>query len=195
MSWRDVFGVPPRTAHDKWIERGRTGEGRVVAVDKNLDEARASGARLVAARFERCSFDRAVIEMSDFDEVEMISCRGANGSFVRNRMYSAHFADCTFADMQFWRLRLVGGRMERSTFTRCMFEEGFVIESQLTDTKFTGSNMRLVGFDRARVVRCDLREVDLTGATAVGAHFEDCDLRGAIGAALEGATFANCQRD
>ncbi len=195
MKDREPLSYPARLAHAKWLERGRAGEGRLVAVEKDLAGVNESGARLVGARFERCSFDGGALHMSNLDEIELVECRGEKGTLARNRMYNATIVDCVFLEMAMWRLRCVDARIERSTFLCCMLEEACIVGSELTDTKLTGSNLRFVQLDRSRLLRCDLSTADLTGATAKDTHFEGCDLRGALGAELVGATFTDCLRD
>jgi uncharacterized protein YjbI with pentapeptide repeats len=195
MIGRQLLGPEPRTAHVKWVERGRTGDGRLALVDVSLDEQQLSGGRLIAARFERCSFDAAVIEMTDFDEVEMRDCRGAKTSLSRDRMYDSVWAGCTFSESRFWRARFVRARIEKSSFVGSMFEDAAFPDARISDTSFAGANLSFVTFDRAHLINCDLRGANLTSATLVKTRFDNCDLRGAVLPDLSSAILENCQRD
>ena len=83
-------------------------------------------------------------------------------------------------------LRVVNARVEGSEFTQTVFDGDFEAHrAHLTDTSFSGSELRTARFNRANLSGADLSDLDLHGsvrfkfANLSGADLSDLDLRGA----------------
>lgn len=201
--WRLYMDKDVLRAHEGWLASGKSGPGRLVLEDQNLQAARAP-LMFPAARFVRCDLSKAAFPLFTFDEIELVDCKLDDATlnstdfkhalitgttFSRAALQLTHFdhaqlRDCSFVEADLERGRFVGVALERVSFAR----------ARLVDAVF----------DDARLIDCDLRGCDLSRAEVRGnlalttrARFERCDLRGVKldGRRLDGTVFDHCRMD
>lgn len=194
MYWRDVLHDDVMRAHEKWLYRGRIGDGRLILIGQQLGESAVSGMTWEYAVLDSCDFTGARIVYSGLAHSEISNCvfTGATVNstrFVEARVRETRFdgADlrgCWFGDSTISKCTFDGSNLDRANFVRATVAESTFRDAVLADTQL----------DHGRFSRCDLRSARL-GDTAIHAGFVDCDLRGANldGLRLKDTRFTRCR--
>jgi uncharacterized protein YjbI with pentapeptide repeats len=194
-------------AHEKWLDRGRQGGGRLVIERKNLSGARG-GAIFTAARFVNCDLSDWICKYANFAEAEFVSCTLVGSIFDGAGFDRASFACCALASARFFTgggasasfrdcempgVELTNTGWEEATFVRCnarkaMFRDVSLADAVLVDCDLRGADFRLEDPGRrakdglrARFERCDLRGAELDGWKLDGTIFQRCAFHGASG--------------
>ena len=198
-----VFGQDAYRAHRAWLERGRTGPGRMVLTRGDLSGERIGAKIFDGARFVACNLDRADVSSSSFIEAELIDCRGWQANFVMCHLERALLESCDFTRSRFGLAELEGadirgGYWEAASLDRChlrgarvrgaRFQHAGLHDARLDEAEFTGCDFRCAVFDWRLT---DLKRV----CTTRNARFIDCDFRGAsfAGRRLDGTVFERCR--
>jgi len=189
-----------RRAHVAWLKRGRSGPGRIEAVDALIVAERFSAEDVTAGRFERTRFGEDV-SYTTFDEAELVEC-----TVERACVASAHFARATLTRCSFDRVHGQFADFSHAQIDGCSFDDAVVTEALWSDviatsTSFAGTCFAAGCWERATFRRCSFHGASFeprrsyTHERMVGARFEDCDFRDACfsNADLRGATFVRCQ--
>jgi hypothetical protein len=104
-----------REAHEAWLARGRTGDGRLslshVKITATLD-----GADLRAADFEMCDFDGISLENAKLDGARFRGC-----SLERADLRHASGLDARFEDCDLRKAAVAGFVIGPTGFLRCQF--------------------------------------------------------------------------
>lgn len=188
-------------AHADWVQRGRTGAGRLEVVGYD-----ARGLGLGGAQFADALLERVILDRANLNSARM------QGATLRD--VSVREANCT--SIQLHGATLVRGTFERSALALASFDGAVIDETSFRDSnldrsawtgaRVTAASFELATFGNARIqdVRfrgCTFTNADFRPMTAgfdaptAGALFEDCDLRGTrwAGRDVSNATFVRCK--
>lgn len=192
---------PHLVAHEAWVQRGKTGPGRLVLVDAEHERMKIGrGVELSGARLDRVNFTEAYLEDATLADAELDSVRLDRGYLYGSLLHRARLIDGSLdgADLklvQFNDARIEGTRFDRSNLDRSIWAGAIVTAASFTAARFGNANL-----DGATFTRCDLSGADLSGPEPqrpppTRARFEDCDLRNTRwqGRDLAGASFIRCK--
>ncbi len=190
-------------AHRAWVERGRTGDGRLVLRDAALGDTRHGPRTLVAASFERCRFDRSEVSSGTLDESSFVECSMVRINLSSAKLHRARFVDCRLAEATLSLAELRDAVIERGDWHGMAAGRSSWHRARVTGVDLRETRLRDAVLDDAVFTGCDLRGVDLrrdnevlrTLGTARRTRFLDCDLRGALvaGWRLDGTLFERCR--
>ncbi|MDQ7822256.1 MAG: pentapeptide repeat-containing protein [Candidatus Eremiobacteraeota bacterium] len=185
--------------HDQWAH-GRGGQ-RLHLCGANLDGMRATGTRMIDARFETCSLVDAQISASILSDIEMEDCVLTRAAFSRSDMDRAILYGCRFtqADLRLARLRMAD--IVGSDFSSALLDRADLTDAILKESIMRGALIYDTTFDRAYVGYCDFCDADLSAqdavhlCTAEGTWFFRCDFRGSNweGRHLRNTRFTSCR--
>lgn len=188
-------------AHWGWVQRGRTGEGRLDVVGVSARHGRFDGVKAVGGRFERVDFRDSNFNLSDWSETELVRCNFNATSINATRFVASRVLDSTFdgaggATVDFGRAGISG-----SSFRGAALDGGSFSGATVTSTTFEDVIFGNALWDRARFERCNFQRASLEPSrklppsTMRGTVFEQCDFRDAdfSGTDLRGATFDGCR--
>ena len=187
--------------HRAWLERGRTGEGRLVLEHGDLRHARRMSGNVSYALFRDVALYRVALIAMDLSNAEFSDCSWEESSLLMCLLHDVRFDGCRFAGGS---VAITTGRGLR--VTRCAFvgveaesvewQDAVIEDCSFVDVNFAGSVFSGVTF-----ARCDLRGAKFSHqhpqhrpTRLAGARFEGCDLRGAAVPDDAGGTFVGCQR-
>lgn len=207
-TWRKHLTREAIIAHQKWVQRGQTGPGRIELEEVNLSSAPARGQVFTGARFVHCNFTKADLEMAGLEGAELIECvfdraivsatlDGAaidRCSFLKADLSHAHFIEadlreCNFTDSGMQRAVWEKANARRCIYANVNFEEASLDESVFTGCDFRGARLIKVDTDNpvttnaygTRFIRCDFSGADFTNLRLKNTIFEDCKFEGAKG--------------
>jgi uncharacterized protein YjbI with pentapeptide repeats len=195
--WERYLGVERRRAHDAWLGRGRTGDGRIDLDGRNLMAAGVRGAAFTAIRLARCALDGSAITFSELDEAELVDCSAARSAFLYSRFHEARVQGCSFVEADFGRASFWRATLSDTDFTAASLVESNFVKCELHRMLFQRADLRTTQLDGDRFVDCDFRDADLGDGKLHDSTFERCDLRGARleGRRLKNTVFRDCQLD
>jgi uncharacterized protein YjbI with pentapeptide repeats len=190
-------------AHEGWLARGKSGPGRLVLEDQDLQGARAPR-MFPAARFVRCDLSKAAFPLYTLHELELVDCELSDAILRQTHLERASISGTTFRRADLRLADLSSATIHDSNFASANLERGFFAGAALAQVSFAGAHMVDAVFDDARLVDCDLRGCDLSRGHRVldlartsRARFERCDLRGVKldGRRLDATVFDHCHMD
>jgi uncharacterized protein YjbI with pentapeptide repeats len=201
-TYLDYLSRAVASAHAAWLERGRTGDGRLVLSRAKLTGAPARAAKIPAARFESCKLSKIDLSVSTLSEAELIDCLCDKASFRRAYLDGALLERCVLFDAD---LRLAD--LPRSKIVLCdlglaNLDRADLDGAQVEDSSFEGALIGDAKLDRAVFVDCDFRDTDLSRreprlplCSTTDTWFIRCDFRGARldGRRLAGTVFESCR--
>lgn len=198
-TWSEHITRDVLARHDLWAHS--KGGLRLHLRGANLDGMRATGTRMIDARFEACSLVGAQMGASILSDIEMEDCVLTRAAFARSDMDRSILYGCRFtqADLRLARLRMAD--IVGSDFTRALLDRADLADAILKESNLRGALVHDATFDRAYVGYCDFREADLStqGAThlctSAGTWFFRCDFRGSNweGRPLRDTRFTSCR--
>lgn len=184
--------------------------------DCDLEEADLSDLDLMDWTFERCNLRRTNFASSRLEGARFLSCRAAFASWTRCDLGGVIFrlTDCNNADfrhsyvanLRFEGCKLTGANLTDGRGLGWSFEEVLLVGATLTGQSFRKAKLLRVDFSQADLSKCDfrgatlvgcsLREARLERALFDGADLREADLGGVAVADLRifrGATFSMAQ--
>ncbi len=203
-SWASYFDEAHERAHLHWLDRHRTGPGRMVVEGKNLRDAEIDMV-LDASSFVDCDISNAVASGVGFEEAQLIRCQFVDCELVRGRFRGANIDGCSFSRSDLRLAAFESAHIQHSRFDNSQLEGLKIREAILENVGFPSVSAVDSKWDGCQVTRCifrnadlsrsdDGRRLDLNAGTAINAHFKNCDFRNANldGLRLKGTTFENC---
>lgn len=169
----DALDGPALVAHREWLDRARSGSGRLEINGLVAQLYRLVGSNLTAAGLGNVDFRFADLRRSDWSEAHIDSCwldesRVQGSSFERSTISLSGFGGAQ-----------AGG---------CRF-----VEATLDGTDFSEADLRDSDWSRAVANDCEFTDANLDNARMFGARFIDCVFFGAsVRGSLSGATFEKC---
>jgi uncharacterized protein YjbI with pentapeptide repeats len=201
--WRLSLDRAPLQAHRAWFDRGKSGPGRLVLEDQNLQGAKAP-LNFPGARFVRCDLSGASLPLFKLDELELVDCKLDDANLARTHFPGASIEGTTFRRADLRLAHFHHARIRDSDLGETKLDRGLFIGAVLERVSFAGAHLVDTVFDDARLIDCDLRGCDLSRvdpvldlARTTRARFERCDLRGAKldGRRIDGTVFDHCRMD
>jgi len=153
------FGSESLAAHKQWLQRGRTGEGRMVLEDEQLGDLRIGDVKLAGARLVRVRLDRVVADFADLRGAELVDCSAEGSNFTHAKLDDAVLEGCRFTAARMALTSLCDARIEGGVFREASADRG--------------------SWNRLTARRVDFRDTLFGDCILDGALLEDCDLRGA----------------
>ena len=205
--WERFLGAEQRNAHFDWINRGRSGPGRIVVEGADLSGARFGGERLSGARLVGCRLDQMAIDRTQLHECEILDCAAHGGALYGceifdGRMERCRFVDCNlslsnfnnqpvidcdFTESGFERSTFVRCTVERVLFHRALLRDTYLAESSFVDCDLQGADLtlgtqtQLAIIRKTRFLRCDFRDADFEARVLDDVVFEACRFLGMKG--------------
>ncbi len=198
--WRGIIGLEYK-AHQAWYARGRTGEGRMVLADENLQGARV--ASLQGVHLTRCDLSGAALGFSFMDDAEMFDCNFFDAPMSRSQWPRANLQRCNFINVDMGMAKLDDAIVANCNWTTADLQRSTWRRSHVTRSKFVEANLDEIVCAFATFERCDFSRATMRdksqgrGNVAIfeGTRFTDCDFRGAniTGLRLNNTTFERCK--
>ncbi len=197
--WRGIIGLEYK-AHQAWYARGRTGEGRMVLVDENLQGAQV--ASLAGVQFTRCDLSGARVVHVDLRYAEFIDCVFEDAGLNLSQWHGAVLKGCKFPGSWIGLADFVNTNVLRCDFSTTNFERTTWQHAEVVASRFYKANVTNQRIDTSTFRQCDFREASINRtdfkldmAWARNSHFTDCDFRGAniTGLRLNNTTFEHCK--
>jgi hypothetical protein len=116
--------------HEAWLDRGRTGPGRLEATDTNTYSLSFALRRLDAARFVRVKLGFE-LTLASLVEAELVECEGEGARFDHSVLTKARFERCRLAGARFF-----GTNLGDATFVGCDVRDISLHHTDLTGTRF-----------------------------------------------------------
>lgn len=199
--WRGIIGLELK-AHQAWYERGRTGEGRMVLVDENLQGANVAGLRGVS--FTRCDLSGAELGRRLLDDSEFVECTFLDASLNYSSWERVTLTGCIFIDSYLCLADFSDANIDKSNWTKAHLERTIWRRAHVASSLFVGAYLNGAICIQTRFEGCNFNGADLSiAANDVGgnvascedAHFIDCDFRGSnlSGLRLNNTRFERCK--
>jgi hypothetical protein len=188
-------------AHQQWVWRGRTGEGRLDIAHVDASRARIGAKDLSGARLEGVRLEGADASYSTFEGAELIDVRAAGANLGSCSFVGARLVRCDLASSNLALARLGG-----ATITSGRWDQALLDRAACDRARFEGTSLRNVDINNARLDNTVFADCDFRGAnfalrtpqppgTTRGTRFERCDLRETrwTDRDLTGASFVDCR--
>lgn len=192
--WQGII-KPLLQEHSDWYQRGRTGEGRIVMSDEDLQGADLRC--LDGAKFDRIDFSGAGI--SALEDVEVSDCTFDEAWLQRSRWDRAHVQNCRFRGSTMWLADFddasinggdwLGADLARSNWSRAHVADVSFVAATFVDARFDGATFVDCDFSRADLSRVNLA---MDAARCPETRFIGCDFRRAN---IDGLRFNNTTLD
>lgn len=200
--WKQLIGKPQQRQHRAWLDRGRTGEGRIDLANEVLDDFKLSGKNWTAARFVRCRFADCRLDASDLIDAELEDCSAQHAEFISCHFDKARINRCSFAGIWFNLSDFVRARIGDCDLSGSLFSRVFFQFAKVERTRFVGADILNARLDDAEFTACDFSKADLSDpdpflklCTTRRTRFIDCDFRDSRweGRLLSETVFERCR--
>jgi len=187
-------------AHEKWVERGMKGRGRLVLVQaqhRGLKIGR--GAILSGAVLYDCDLAEVYLEDVKLEKAELTMVR-----FDEAKLYGSYFHDATLKEVSFKKADLSlaefkNTRIEAGDFFNTLLDLSEWPGATVSNTSFETATFGNANLDGAVFRNCNFKGADFNASDpepppTTRARFEDCDLTGSswVGRDIIGAVFVRC---
>jgi len=147
-------------AHERWIERGRKGKGRLIVVDARHEAMKIGrGVNLSGARFFDTELPDVYLMDVRFHDAELVDT-----CLVRGKLYGAEF---------------VGTTLTAGSLAAADLETADLSQTTINGTDFTDAELHLTAWDKAVVSHANFTRAQFGDANLDGAVFKDCEFRDA----------------
>ncbi|MCP3138322.1 pentapeptide repeat-containing protein [Pyxidicoccus xibeiensis] len=188
-------------AHEAWLRRGRTGEGRLDVAGFNAKGLRLGGALFSEALLARVTFDQANLGAARFGRSELTEVSMDRAAATSIDLKGAKLTRGTWKQTDLRLATFDGAVIEETAFPHCDFDRSTWSGARITAASFEHARFGNARLDGAVFAGCVFRDAwfapttDRPYPTTAGAKFEDCDLRRTLwtGRDLSGATFLRCK--
>jgi uncharacterized protein YjbI with pentapeptide repeats len=151
----------PLQAHERWVERGKKGKGRLVVVGAQHEAMNIGrGVELSGARFFDTELPDVYLMDAKLHDAELV-----DSSLVRGKLYGAELA---------------GATLTNGSLAEADLETADLSRAKIDGTDFTGAELHLSTWDGAVVSHATFARAEFGDAKLDGAVFRDCDFRGAV---------------
>jgi uncharacterized protein YjbI with pentapeptide repeats len=159
-TWNLSMNKAAGRAHAAWLARGRTGDGRLVIEDENLQGAEAPF-DLRGARFVRCDLGGCRFEQMTLHDLELVDCVVHAGVLHTSSFNNARFERTSFRGADLRMTRAPGLRMAGGDLAAARLDNAIWAKAELRGVDLRGARLVDTVFDDTVFVDCDLRDVDL----------------------------------
>lgn len=187
-------------AHEKWVERGMKGSGRLVLVraqHRGLKIGR--GAILSRAQIYDCDLAETYLEDAKLEGAELTTVRLDEAKLYGAFFHGTSIKDCTFkkADLslaEFKDARIDGGDFFHALLDMSEWAGATAAGASFETATFGNANLDGAQFRNCSFKGADFKPSDPTPPPPTRARFEHCDLSGSSweGRDLSGAVFVGC---
>jgi uncharacterized protein YjbI with pentapeptide repeats len=148
-------------AHERWVERGKKGKGRLVVVGAHHEEMKIGrGVELTGARFSDTELPDVYLVDARLHDAELVETR-----LVRGKLYGAE---------------LVGASLKGGSLASADLETADLTRTTIEGTDFSGAELHLSAWDGADVSNASFARAEFGDAKLDGAVFRGCDFRDAV---------------
>ena len=190
-------------AHEKWVERGRKGKGRLVLVSAEHDAMNVgNGVELSGSVFFDVNMPVVRLANVKFHDAELTNTRFEGGGLSGGEFVGATINECSFRGAIMKHARFEGATIDGTDFSEANLHLSEWPGAQVTDTKFDDAIFGDANLDEAVFTGCSFAGADFSAddpddPPTTGARFENCDLRNTKweGRNRDGAEFVNCKLD
>lgn len=191
-------------AHEKWVERGRKGKGRLVLVGAEHEAMSVGrGVELSGAHFFDVNLPQVKLADVKFHEAELTNARFEGGGLSGAELQDATIKDSSFrgavmknailrgtkieatdfSDANLPGSEWLGARVTNGKFQNVTFGDADLTGAQFKDCDFNGADFSVDNSDaplktRARFENCDLSNTNWNGRSTEAAEFVNCNLSG-----------------
>jgi len=200
ISWRGWLNSRSLKAHMQWVDRGHTGDGRLVVVGKDL-HGMGPLRDLRGARFVRCDMTGANLTRTMCDDIELAGCVLTGAELGEADFPGATIEDCRADGCNMRLANFNDARIHLGNWQRIEGEHSRWQNATVLGVDFRGAHLRNPTLDGAELSRCDFRGAELRRGdtsfdlgTAYDTVFRSCDFRGAdlAGLRLRDTLFVRC---
>lgn len=197
----DYIERPALDAHEKWVERGKTGKGRLVLVraqHRGLKIGR--GAILSGAQIYDCDLSETYLEDAKLEGSELTLVILDEAKLYGSYFHDAIIKESTFKKADLSLAEFKNTRIEASDFFNTLLDMSEWAGATVEGTSFETATFGNANLDGAVFRNCNFKGADFNASDpdpppTTRARFEDCDLTGAswAGRDISGAVFIRCK--
>jgi uncharacterized protein YjbI with pentapeptide repeats len=188
-------------AHEKWVQRGQKGRGRLVLVDALHEGMKIGrGVELAGTRWVNVNLTEAYLEDANLADAELDGARLDRAYLYGSVLHRARLTADSFDGADLKQVEFNDARIERTRFDRANLDHSIWSGAVVTGATFLACRFGNASLDGATFTRCELSGADLSAPEpsrppATGARFDGCDLRNSNwqGRDLTGARFRGCK--
>lgn len=148
-------------AHERWVERGRKGKGRLIVVNAYHETMKIGrGVNLSGARFFDTELPDVYLMDVKFHDAEFVDT-----TLVRGKLYGAEF---------------VGATLNAGSLATADLKTADLSRARINGTDFTDAKLHLTAWDKAVASHATFARARFGDANLDGAVFHDCDFRDAV---------------
>lgn len=173
--------IPARDkhAHEAWLKRGRTGEGRFEIAERRIVRPHIAAWTLTASRWVGCEVHQVFGVSVRLMEAEIEHCVWFKPNLLMARLDGAILRDTIFHDARMATCKARGIRIQGGALRGAQVQKADWSEAVLREVDVREAQMAGIKLQHGIVEDCDLRDADLSNAALSGTRFVRCDLRGA----------------
>lgn len=187
-------------AHEKWVQRGKKGRGRLVLVDALHEGMKLGrGVMLSGARLDRVTFSEAYLEDADLSDADLEGVNFDDARLYGSVLNRARLKSGTFIAADLKQVELEGAAIDGTRFDRALLDHSVWDRARVEAASFKACWFGNASLDGGTFTRCDFSAADFSAPDlrrppTTRARFEDCDFRGTRwqGRDLSGAHFIRC---
>jgi uncharacterized protein YjbI with pentapeptide repeats len=188
-------------AHRAWLDRGRTGAGRLELANDGVGGLPLGNLEVSYARLVRVNLTKSTVDFAKLVGAELIECTAEETNFAHSKFDEATLTDCELAGAKLVLTDFKSTRIEGGDFRRIDADRGLWIGARLLRTDFRDARFGDCVLDDAVIEWCDLRGASFARVSTLDlcttrrTTFRDCDLRGAdfTKRRFEDTTFVRCK--
>lgn len=174
-----VFSSSKTREHRLWVERGFTGEGRIIEENLSLSLPEYFGGNeLSRIRLVNCSIRNSHIGSSSFNEAELVNCDWSNCDLSDNEFNNAIIQNCTFYNTEYSSCKFTKAQIEGGDWSSGKFDSPYFTKAKITEVNLANSLIRKALLHKTEIKNCNFQNTDLAFSVAYFAVWENCDFRG-----------------
>ena len=187
-------------AHEAWLRRGGTGDGRIVSRNLHSAGVRYGSIVITSADIADSDFTDAYLELARLDKTVLTRCTFERADLAGSSVAEAVITGGNWKRARLAALLLMGARVTETDFSHSDLERSLWTDARVSGAIFDGARFGNGRFDRAVFERCRFRDasfaklLDTPEPTSTDAQFIDCDFSGTDWTArnLKNTTFVRC---
>ena len=189
---RASISARDRDAHRAWLERGRTGAGRLHIEQRRIVRPQLGAWRLTASRWVDCELHQGFAASVRLQEAVFEGCVWFSPNLLMACLDQATLVDTALHEARMATCTARGIKVQGSALRNAQLQKADWAEAVLRKVDFQGAKMCGIGLQRSLIEDCSFQDADLSRAALDGARFLRCDLRGAT--LPEGIVSIDCTR-
>jgi uncharacterized protein YjbI with pentapeptide repeats len=159
--WLSYLSPTEQQAHQRWLEAGCTGIGRIDIEGKNLTKANPQMLNLTGGRIVECDLSNSKITYGKFISTEQIECIWYDAVLQSSKFSQSLLKNCRFTaaymlGTDFTCSQVLGGDWSKTILRESVWTNAYVENTRFQQTSFGGAK-----FNNAQFMECDFQGADM----------------------------------